>query len=342
MGMNKVVSFQSPLSGAPRSSISVGFIGKFASSVFQPCREWAGLEVSPSPKTADVIVYSFGSSPSFHELDNRGTPVIVVDEGDSPGVSPELLRLLRCPEVRLCFRKYGFRDPQAYFRCDDYYEEVYRRAAHHDAAPDHFSIHDDDPLGNAIRKIRVSLPVCDELPDMSDLSLFGDRGIDILFIESHENDQMNALRGQWEGLPGAVKRWITGFTFQQNFMPWFEGSKIFVSDGLPSSLDLCAFLNGCVVIKPECSNVHSSLDIYDPTKLCVWNCDATFKELPDIISYVLNNISECEERVRESRSLLLDECAETSWAMEFREVCMRAAHGDSRLGDIVSALPLGK
>lgn len=342
MGMNKVVSFQSPRSGILKSSISIGLIGKFTSDVFQPCREWRGLQVLPSPKAADVIVYSFGSSPPFHELDNRGTPVIVVDEGDSPGISTELFRLLRRPEVRLCFRKYGFRDPQAYFRCGEYYEEVHRRAARYDTAPDHFSIHDDDPLGNIVRKIRVSLPVCDELPDMSDLPSFGDRGIDVLFIESCESDQINALRDQWEGLPGGAKRWVKGFPPQKNFMSWLGDSKIFVSGGLPSPLDFCAFLSGCVVIKPECSNVYSLPDIYDPTKLCVWHCDATFEELPAIISYVLDNLSECEERVRESRSLLLDGCEEVSWASEFREICVRVARGDSRLGDVISALPLGK
>lgn len=342
MGMNKVTSFQSPLSGISRPKISVGFIGEFAGTALQPSLEWWGVRVSPSPRAADVVVYSFGSSTPFHALGNRGTPVIVVDEGNSPGISPELLRLLRRPEVRLCFRRYGFRDPQAYFRCDDYYEEVYQQAARYNSAPDHFSIYADNPLGNAIRKTRVSLPVCDELPKTSDFPAVSSRDIDVLFIESCENAQVNALRDQWEGLPGNGKRWVKGSLPRQDFMSWFEGSKIFVSAGPPSPLDLCAFLSGCVVVKPECSNVYASLDIYDPMKLCIWHCDATFKELPSIISYVLNNINECEGRVQESRAMLLDEYEDISWAAEFREACVRVARGDSRLGDVTSALPLGK
>ena len=64
--------------------------------------------------------------------------------------------------------------------------------------------------------------------------------------------------------------------------------------------------------------------------------------VPSIISYVLNNINECEGRVQESRAMLLDEYEDISWAAEFREACVRVARGDSRLGDVTSALPLGK
>ena len=356
MSMNKITSSQGLHSGPSKREISIGFVGEFVGHHLRGGPRWWGLRSASLPLTADVIIYAYGTHPPFDTLDNRGTPVIVIDESNSPSISVDLLHLLQRPEVRLCFRKYGFRDVQAYFRCDDYYTEVYHQASKYASPPDHFPLHDDDPLGNAIRKIRVSFPACTSLP-VGDASLtFIERGTDMLFVEESANPQVEEVRNMWadfiptlptrghydSGFYRPRKEWISEFSSYEELLPLFADTIVFISGGLPSPLDLCAVLSGCIVIKPECSNVYSAQDIYDPIKGCIQYCDVTLTELPSIVSYIFDNLDEYEERTRNSLELFDMDAAEEAWESEFRGACVSVAEGGCRLGDVVSALPLGK
>lgn len=364
MSKNKITSSQGLHSGPSKFKVSIGRVGQFSNRYLKGGPRWWGLEYADIPLAADVVIYAYGSQPSFDELDNRGTPVIVVDEGHSPSISADLLSLLQRPEVRLCFRHYGFRDAQAYFRRDNYYTDVFRQASDLAAPPDHFPIHDDDPLGNAIRKVRVSLPVCASLSTRDASCPFHTREIDVLFVEEPNNPQVEVLRSMWGDLIPTLptgtafrsdgpnrshvgfyrphKQWVSEFSGYEELLSLFADTIVFVSSGLPSPLDLCAVLSGCIVIKPECSNVYSAQDIYDSTKGCVNYCDVTLTELPAILSCIFDNLDSYEERIKENLTLFDVDAEEGLWASEFRSACVSVAEGSYRLGDVISALPLGK
>jgi hypothetical protein len=340
MASNKITSFRGLRSGTTKEIISIGFVGDFSSRHFRPHLKWWGLESSVYSRAADVIVYSYDTGPPFEDLENRGTPVVVVDESNTPSLSADLVRLLRRPEVHVCFRKYGFRDPKSYFRRCQYYEGVYESAMLH-SPPDHFPIIDDDPMGNAIRKVRVSLPACDLEEELAGWVPYRERSIDVLCIGEHHNDQTAELRRRLSDFPGTVK-WLNCPTEYQDLIPIMSDAKLVVSTGTPSPVDLCATVSGCVHIKPECSNVYATLDVYRASRLCIRYCDPLFAELSDTVSAIYANLGVYEQEARtNSLSLLARQDAEL-WAIDFRDACVSAASGLHRLGDHTDPLPMGR
>jgi hypothetical protein len=262
-------------------------------------------------------------------------PVVLVDESDSPCISSQLLRDVSRPEVRLCLRKYGFRDTASYFRCDNYYEEVYHQLSAHDSPPDHFPVHDDDPVGDVIRKIRVCVPViCEKIPEEAPALV--DRRIDVLFVENCDDERTECLRRRWISLPGLRKAWVREGEYDlSELLDIFRDTRVFVSSNTFSRYDFYAAASGCVVIKPECSNVRSLVDIFDPSKLCVWYCDANFKELPSMMSYVLKHLDVwcCEG------PSLFNNTVER-WASSFQEACRDVVSERYPVGDVCNPLPL--
>jgi hypothetical protein len=332
----------------------VGLLGDFKDVDFHPSfYRGFGLErLTASVLTADVLLYAYGSRRSLEDYGARGTPVIVIDEGNSPCISPDLLALLQRPEVRLCFRRYGFRDTASYFRAEDYYEEAHRFSVAYDSPPDHFPVCVDDPMGNAVRKIQVRLPVIgnvgSEWPNgwskftvdtMPDISTVSQRRNDILFIEEGNSPRTKLLRDLWEDLPAKIKYWTTSDDSLEDVIKLMQESKIFLSAGLFSSYDFYAISCGCVVVKPECSNVFASIDIFDPLKSYIRYCDIGFKDLFPVVSAVLGDIG----AHREGNSYivsLFNAVTSRSWGSHLRKMCQDMLCGRSRLGDVSSSLPL--
>ena len=338
-------------SGEATRSISLGFLGDFSDIDFHPSfYEGFGLDrLIELPLTADVLVYAYGSSRPLEEFEARGTPVVVVDEGNSPSVSPDLVDLLSRPEVRACFRRYGFRDTASYFRNVDYYEEAYRIADVYDSPPDHFPVYVDDPIGNAVRKIQVCLPIGgDVLPEFVGnlqgcTASLAERARDVLVVEGESNPRTELLSRLWGGLPVDDKLWFVvddvGSPEMASIVDLMRGSRIFLSDGFFSVYDFYAVSCGCVVIKPECSNVVASIDIFDPLKSYIRYCDIGFKDLFPVVSEVLRDI----ESHRESNldiTRLFSAADAHSWGFHLRKTCQDVLDGRSRLGDVSSPLPL--
>ena len=357
--MTKVTSPRSPhfsprshvrLGGAARP-ISAGFLGDFCDIDFHPSF-YAGFGIerlTELPLTADVLVYAYGSSCPLEEFGARGTPVIVIDEGSSPSISPELLDLLRRPEVRVCFRRYGFRDTASYFRASNYYEEAYRVADTYDSPPDHFPVRTNDPLGNAIRKIQVCLPLGgDVVPEFvgnlrGGISALSSRPLDVLFVEGPHNPRVDTLSHLWGDLPVGEKLWFTADEAAAydiaDIIGLMRDSRVFISDGSFSIYDFYAVSCGCAVIKPECSNVTASIDIFDPLKSYIRYCDIGFKDLFPVISAVLGNIREHRES-NSDITALFSAAGVHSWGFHLRKTCQDVLGGRSRLGDVSSSLPL--
>ena len=300
--------------------------------------------------SADIFIYAYGSQQELDEFNNRGTPVIVVDEGNSPCISPELLALLNRPEVRLCFRKYGFRDPAAYFRGGDYYRDAYAAAVTHDTPPEHFPIYDDDPMGNAIRKIQVCFPVVGDVAPFylgglgRDVSPLESRDTDVLFVNMPEDPRTEGLERIWEDVPGDHKVWldykdIYPLHIEAAIVAQMRAARIFISTGLFTRYDFYAVLCGCVVVKPECSNVRSHIDIFDPLKSYIQYCDVGFKDLLPILSYILGDIGEYQTPTADIMELF-GSSPTHDWAAHLRRMCQDILNGRSRLGDVKDPLPL--
>jgi hypothetical protein len=303
---NKVVSVRSPRSGTSSRNIELGFFGHLAGlSLF----ELESFIRAENPLTADILVCSVAGAPEALS-ENRGTPVIIVDESDAPAISSQLLSLLRHPEVKVCLRKYGYRDTASYFRGSDYYERASERGRIQDLPPDHFPVYDDDPVGNAIRKIQVKLPTLDldDCQTPTDRLALSARPQDVVYLSELSGDVTES----------------------------FRNTRVVVSTTTFSELDFLAVLHGCVLVKPECSNVYSLVDIYDPMKRYTQFCDIALKDLTAVVDYVLQNI---EEYGVDSLSLFT--CWTTErWKAQLRKTCKSVRLGKSRLGDTVCVTPM--
>ena len=93
--------------------------------------------------------------------------------------------------------------------------------------------------------------------------------------------------------------------------------------------DIEALACGCIVVKPECSNMLVFPDIYDPRKqFLVW-CDITFAGLADQLSYIYTHIAEMQDRVNRGREFVTDalypnDKLYASWTRDIRQTLERA------------------
>ena len=70
--------------------------------------------------------------------------------------------------------------------------------------------------------------------------------------------------------------------------------------------DIEALACGCIVVKPECSNMLIYPDIYNPAnQLMIW-CDLFYNHLPNQLHYIYENLDEMQERADRGRKFVVD------------------------------------
>jgi hypothetical protein len=93
--------------------------------------------------------------------------------------------------------------------------------------------------------------------------------------------------------------------------------------------DLEAMACGCIVIKPECSNMLIYPDIYAPHRqLMVW-CDLVFDSLKSQLYYIYQNLDEMQDRAKRGRQFVTDALYPNdkiyeSWTKDLRHILENA------------------
>ena len=93
--------------------------------------------------------------------------------------------------------------------------------------------------------------------------------------------------------------------------------------------DLEAMACGCIVIKPECSNMLIYPDIYDPHRqLLVW-CDILYEKLGSQLFYIYKSLDEMQDRADRGRHFVTDalypnDKIYASWTKDLRRILENA------------------
>jgi len=314
---------------------------------------------------ADLIVCALRGAKEFLS-DNKGTPVIVVDPYPDPSISRDLVSVVKRPEVKACLRKWGFRDPASYYRVSPYYDSVSDLASF-GASPDPFPVFTDEPTGNVVRKIRTLLPPCPLMDATFDVPSWEDREFevcaptidDLAYWAEVYLDKVGALQGRFKVAPSPyttyhaddIKRvypntrgtMTSEFKVDETFFWGFfnevrdlcRRSKVVISNPHFLYLDFLALVNGCVLVKPECSNVLGYCDIYSSRNPSVLHCSHMYDNLVEYVEEALRRPPLPED---------VKACQETlvwnNWTADFQNLCEDILCGRERLGDIRKVTPL--
>jgi len=288
------------------------------------------------------------SSPSFD------TPVILFDSYDITHLPVPIVKEVAKPEVKAYLRSNTFRDASTYFRRaqgGSYYNHVLSSNMN-GLSPDVTHRLLDERLEKAIEKIIVCNPV---LPFMTDKHL---EFIDATRRLSLEERQMDVLLNDWHTLDVQVKllerqrHGLNTITTKELFpeeipdtpdhgihyilyLATLSNTKVLVSPwgsaGF-SKMDFEALLCGAIVVKPECSNIKTLVDIYDPLHGYVQYCSPDLSDLRDVVLYIVNHLDEYVEISREAKQALRQHYAPAnkavaSWLDGFRVICENVLKG---------------
>ena len=295
------------------------------------------------------------------------TPVILFDSYDVTHLSLPIAQEVAKPEVKAYLRSHSFRETSSYFRQTEggsYYNHVLSRSINK-LAPDAVPRIEDGLLESAIKKIVVRNPVLPFLTPQHVEFLSGtygpleERRMDVLLNEWNVMDrQLGALDIRSLGFnvrmfgdlfPAGVCNAQAHGLHYLLYLTTLAQTKILVSPWGQSGfspIDFEALLCGTIVIKPECSNTRTWIDIYDPIAGYVQYCSPAFDDLRDMVLYILKNLGEYSERVEEARKVLWKYYAHperslASWIYDFRALCEKILAGDTRnIGDVKGPLPV--
>ena len=340
------IGFDIELDGGP-----CDIILRNTESIFRP-------EVSATPSAFDV-------------------PVILFDSYDVTHLAPPIAKEAAKPEVKAFLRSSSFRDPTAYFRRSQggsYYNHVFSSSMN-GLSPDVLPrVVEEQELDAAIKKIIVRNPVMPFLVDQhiefikGAYSPLDERYADVLFNDwGVMQKQVNIVDMQTFGLntksiSSLFPAVDSGASFGTSEVPTqglqyllylaaLSSTKVLISpwgqSGF-STIDFAALMCGTIVVKPECSNVRTWVDIYDPFRGCMQYCSPCLSDLRDIVLHILSNLGEYEEISNESRALLWDSYGDpvrsvSSWIFDFRQICERILSGNTRdIGDVRGPLPVSR
>lgn len=273
-------------------------------------------------------------------LEFRDTPIICDNSMDYGYLDLPMRNLLSHPQVRYYLTGITFRDPVVYNRkawSGEYHGSVLNQRVFYRTGPDIREERQSLPH-EVQQKIKVDRPPIELIHDhVLDYINFKhkpltQREIDVSFSgrtyyhapygHSMPTIQRTHLEKIWSSLPGKNNQ-FSGYTspdgtkkfgkpFKRYSYPfeYFDlllKTKIVISPWGWSPWcirDLEALACGCIVIKPECSNMQIYPDIYNPKyQLMVWS-DIMFKDLADQINYILENLNKFEDRVIRGRKLI--------------------------------------
>jgi len=277
------------------------------------------------------------------ETNYYDTPMICDSSCDYAYLDPPMRELISHPQVRAYMTGVGFRDNVVQQRRSwggEYHGMVYKERELHNKGPD---IREErNPLPSSVLdKIqRINRP---PTPPFSDTVLehiqqgknpLEGRQIDLLFsgrttywprrLRSHPTAHRKHLVDIWDKLPGKTKvlkiydnfegtkkngKPVRVFQYPYEYVDVLMQTKVVISPWGWSPWcvrDIEALLCGCIVIKPECGNILTWPDIYDPKKqFMVWG-DIMYENLGDQLDYCYSHLSELQDRVNRGRDFLFE------------------------------------
>ena len=324
-----------------------------------------GFDIELDGGPCDIILRNTESI--LHAPDNPpqnfDTPVILFDSYDITHWSFPIAQEAAKPEVKAYLRSSSFRDPVTYLRQaqgGSYYNHVLSSSLNA-LAPDVTLRLSSDVIGEALKKIIVMNPV---------LPFLNKRYLEFINGQPPSEERyLDVLLNTWDVVDAQTKlldRQKFGLNIKSFrdlypsdthnsprrglhyllYLSCLSNSKVLVSpwgrSGF-SKIDYEALLCGTIVVKPECSNINTWLDIYDPLNGYMQYCSPDLSDLRDTVLYILSNLSEYTGVTVEGKNLMHQyygspEQAVDDWIIRFRKICERILSGDSRkLGDMKDA-----
>lgn len=298
-------------------------------------------------------------------LDCQDTPIICDSSEDYAHFDPTIRRVLEHPQVRFYLPGVAYRDEKVQQRRgwgSDYHAYVYKNRELYDAGP---AVRIERPqLSPQVQAklLPLNRPTVEPFHDdvyhyiEQRIKPLKDRSIDLSFAGRIRYGARNdlccptAMRQQlasiWNLLPAPNKffldydnyegnlknnRTIRRLQYPYEYVDHLLESKVVISPWGWSPWcirDFEALACGCVVIKPECSNLLVYPDIYDPKKqFMVW-CDLMYEHLPDQLSYIYQHLDEMQQRVNLGRQCVLDAMypmakVYANWTKDIRDILER-------------------
>ena len=321
-----------------------------------------GFEVDVDGGPCDILLRNTESviQPRKACPQHFDTPVILFDSYDITHLPIPIAKEVAKPEVKAYLRSSTFRDAAVYFRQaqgGSYYNHVLSSNMN-GLSPDVSHRSSDEYLDEVIKKIVVCNPV---LPAMTSKHLefidgqppVLDRPLDVLFNDWEGVDtQIKLLKRQAYGLNSTMMRELFPEEIPSTpdygihyilYLASLSNTKILVSPWGPggfSKIDFEALLCGVIVVKPECSNIRTLVDIYDPLHGYVQYCAPCCSDLRDVLIYILNNLDEYVGLAYDAQKVLRQyyvpsDKTVVSWLSNFRLICEKILLGNTNnLGDL--------
>lgn len=270
----------------------------------------------------------------------KDTPIICDSSMDYAYLDLPMRDLISHPQVRYYLSGMTFRDPVAYNRkswSGEYHGAVLNQRVFYNTGPDIREERESLPL-DVLAKIKIDRPPIEIIRDdvfsyiEKNLKPLHKREIDISFSgrsfyfapygTAMPTIQRQRLESMWSSLPGKTKDYLSytnpsgtlkygkpikRYSYPYEYFKMLLNTKVIISPWGWSPWcirDLEALACGCIVVKPECSNLQIYPDIYNPKyQLMVWS-DILFEGLHSQLDYILNNVEEFQERANRGRDLV--------------------------------------
>lgn len=302
-------------------------------------------------------------------LDFQDTPLLCDGSTDYAYVDPVLADLLAHPQVRFYLPNVSFRSPELQQRMSwggEYYGHVFTQRELYQCGPN--SRFERPPLAAEVqRKIAYARrPTTPPFPDVAyeyiaaKIKPLDHRPVDLFFAgrtwygsrstRNFATAMRQRLTQLWPQLPGSnnvfrdyhnyegTKKFgksVQSFAYPFDYIDQLLNAKIVISPWGWSPWcirDFEALACGCIVVKPECSNMLVSPDIYDPKQnLIVW-CDVMFDYIEQQLQYILDNLTDFQERADRGRTFVTDamyplDKVQALWTEDIRGLLERCLEG---------------
>jgi hypothetical protein len=276
-------------------------------------------------------------------MDYTSVPVICDSSSDFGFLTPNVFSTLSLPNVRYYMHGVSFRDPIVHRRRylnEEYYNHVYRQRDVYNISPDERLSRPEIPTEIQEKIVPLIRPPMEPFSDdvfkyiAQKIKPLKDRSLDISFagrVSYHfrrhlsvPTEQRRRLKNMWNSLPGKNKlffcyddpsgtryngKQIKNFSFPYEYVDLLLDTKIVISPWGFSAWcirDFEALACGCILVKPECSNMLTYPDIYNPANnLLIW-CDIKFDRLAEQLNYCYKNLDKMQERADRGRQFILD------------------------------------
>ena len=272
------------------------------------------------------------------DVEYADTPMICDSSLDYAYLDPPMRRTVEMPQVRAYLTGVTFRDQLPQRRqCwgGEYYGAVYKHREIYNAGPE--PRNERPALSDVYEKLKLFRPPTPPFDDdvfahiASKILPLKDRPIDTFFSgrttyfprgeRSHPTAIRQLLERIWPTLPGnnvfrcydnfagtrkAGKK-IKTFKYPYEYVDTLLQTKVVISPWGWSPWcvrDLEALICGCIVIKPECSNMLVYPDIYNPVNQCMIWGDLLYVGLVEQLNYIRSNLDEMQQRADKSRKFV--------------------------------------